>query len=273
MRKRLIVLSLLAVSLLCSGYIYKGDRSKIEFTVSEDYVSDDDFLGTVKLNGNYIKLPCTTNLLLDQGFTVEDKFSRFNPLSTSYSSDLYDNKGRCLELVVENNEDKYMDIKDCNVYEIEYDGTKDESYGYIDFSVQGVKVGDSVSTAKSILGEPGSTWTYEGITYATYETPKKDVEIELGYDSIVKTIKVTVDSPDQEYQYAHELDTGMTFDTPTDQVPIHFNVHIFFAFIGVAILIVLGTIAGIVVYALRKQKHEQDMEILNTPIDEEDDDT
>ena len=35
----------------------------------------------------------------------------------------------------------------------------------------------------------------------------------------------------------------------------------------------LGTIAGIVVYALRKQKHEQDMEILNTPIDEEDDDT
>ena len=269
MKKRLIVLSLLAVSLLCSCNRYKGDRSKIEFTVSEDYVSDDDFLGTVKLNGNYIKLPCTTNLLLDQGFTIEDKFSRFNPLSTSYSSDLYDNRGRCLELVVENNEDKYMDIKDCNVYEIEYDGTNDESYGYIDFSVQGVKVGDSVSTAKSILGEPGSTWTFEGMTYATYETPKKDVEIELGYDSIIKTIKVAVDSPDQEYQYAYERDTGST----TDPVPIHFNIRIFVTFIGVAILMVLGTITGAVVYALRKQKHEQDMEILNTPIDEEDDDT
>lgn len=77
MKKRLIVLSLLAVSLLCSGYSYKGDRSKIEFTVSEDYVSGDDFLGTVKLNDNYIKLPCTTHLLLNQGFTVEDKFSKY----------------------------------------------------------------------------------------------------------------------------------------------------------------------------------------------------
>lgn len=256
----------------------------MKITVSEDYVKDDSTNGSFYLNGKYIQLPCKASLLTDLGFEPDSRFSVLKAGGTDYSNKIIDDQGRYLYLLLMNNTDSDQAVEDCNVYEVEYNADDGKDYEILDFSIKGVKVGDSVSKAESILGTPSYTTEYKGAVDAQWDTAKKDSSIHVEYINNINSMRISVDKPDIDYVYAYDTGFGTlgkkTFEedpqrvTTGDPVPIYraiFSIPIIGVIILVTVFLIIGSIAGAIL-VIREQKHKYDMEILNTPIDEEDDD-
>ena len=293
MKKSIFILaSLLGVSLLCCGFSYTGSESKIKYTVNDTYASSDEAYGTITIDGKNLQLPFVEGLMEDElNYVVEDKYRAYDPYSSTYSEEAYDDNGRCLELYVENNENKTLEITECNVYAVKYGATKDASYGGpVDFSINGVKIGDDVSKATQVFGAPSYSNTWQGVTTVTFESPKKDRTIKVYNDSSNKIIMLEsrVETSGQEYKYAHERNYDLEFDNRTVDLPgsdnpmpggttvSHTNsimVEIASALfvIVVSLIVVLGAVL-LFHKKVSKEKRRQveiDLKILNTDLDDD----
>lgn len=245
----------------------------MKITVSEDYAKDDSANGSFCLNGKYINLPCKASLLTDLGFEPDSRFSILKAGSTDYSNKITDDQGRYLYLLLMNNTDSDQAVEDCNVYEVGYNADDGKDYEILDFTVKGVKVGDSISKAVSILGTPSYTTEYKGAVNAQWDTAKKDSSIHVEYIDNINSVRVSVDKPDVEYKYAYDSGFGKKEPAPevTTGDPVYNYAVLAVIPVVFVVVLVIGCITGAIL-AIRKQKHEHDLEILNTPIDEEDDD-
>lgn len=251
----------------------------MKITVSEDYVKDDSTNGSFYLNGKYIQLPCKASLLTNLGFEPDSRFNVLKAGGTDYSNKITDDQGRYLYLLLMNNTDSDQSVEDCNVYEVEYNADDGKDYEILDFSVKGVKVGDTVSKVESVLGTPSYTTEYKGSVDAQWDTAKKDASVHVEYIDNITSLRISVDKPDVDYVYAYDTGFGTlgkrTFEPVPQEVttgdPVTSYKVLAIIPIIFVIILVIGSITGAVL-VIRKQKHEHDLEILNTPIDEEDDD-
>lgn len=269
-RRRLLATAAVVVGLLCSGFSYRGDFSKIKLTVTEDYTDSASTNGSFYLNGKYIQLPCKASLLTDLGFEPDPRFDVLKAGSTDYSSKITDDQGRYLYLIVMNNTSEDQNVEDCNVYEVEYNADDGRDYEILDFEINGIKVGDSVDKAMSVMGVPSYTSEYRGVVDAQWDTPKKDFTTHMEYIDTIRSMCIAADRPAVEYKYAYDSGFGNEKRMPEVTTVQSYAVLAIIPIVFVAV-IVIGSIAGAIL-VIRKQKHEHDMEILNTPIDEEDDD-
>ena len=283
MKKSIFILApLLGVSLLCCGFSYTGSESKIKYTVNDTYASSDEAYGTITIDGKNLQLPFVEGLMEDElNYVVEDKYRAYDPYSATYSEEAYDDNGRCLELYVENNENKTLEVTKCNVYAIKYDATKDASYG---------GPVDDVSRATQVFGAPSYSNTWQGVTTVTFESPKKDRTIKVYNDSSNKIIMLEsrVETSGQEYRYAHERNYDLESDKRTVDLPGSDNpmpggaivshaksviVEIASALfvIVVSLIIVLGAVL-LFHKKVSKEKRRQaeiDLKILNTDLDDD----
>lgn len=293
MKKSILILApLLGVSLLCCGFSYTGSESKIKYTVNDTYASSDEAYGTVTIDGKNLQLPFVEGLMEDElNYVVEDKYRAYDPYSATYSEAAYDDNGRCVELYIENNEDQTLEVTKCNVYAIKYDATQDTNYGGpVNFSINGVKIGDDVSKATQVFGAPSYSNTWQGVTTVTFESPKKDRTIKVYNDSSNKIIMLEsrVETSGQEYRYAHERNYDLESDKRTVDLPGSDNpmpggaivshaksvmVEIASALfvIVVSLIIVLGAVL-LFHKKVSKEKRRQaeiDLKILNTDLDDD----
>lgn len=292
MKKSILILApLLGVSLLCCGFSYTGSESKIKYTVNDTYASSDEAYGTITIDGKNLQLPFVEGLMEDElNYVVEDKYRAYDPYSATYSEAAYDDNGRCVELYVENNENQTLEVTKCNVYAIKYDATKDASYGGpVDFSINGVKIGDDVSRATQVFGAPSYSNIWQGVTTVTFESPKKDRTIKVYNDSSNKIIMLEsrVETSGQEYKYAHERNYDLESDKRTvdllgdNPMPggaaVSRTKAIMVEIASVLFVIVVSLIVVLVAVLLfqkkvskeKRRQAEIDLKILNTDLDDD----
>lgn len=292
MKKSILILApLLGVSLLCCGFSYTGSESKIKYTVNDTYVSSDEAYGTVTIDGKNLQLPFVEGLMEDElNYVVEDKYRAYDPYSATYSEAAYDDNGRCVELYIENNENQTLEVTKCNVYAIKYDATQDTNYGGpVDFSINGVKIGDDVSKATQVFGAPSYSNTWQGVTTVTFESPKKDRTIKVYNDSSNKIIMLEsrVETSGQEYKYAHERNYDLEFDKRTVDLPgdnpmpggatVSRTKAIMVEIASALFVIVVSLIVVLVAVLLfqkkvskeKRRQAEIDLKILNTDLDDD----
>lgn len=292
MKKSILILApLLGVSLLCCGFSYTGSESKIKYTVNDTYPSSDEAYGTITIDGKNLQLPFVEGLMEDElNYVVEDKYRAYDPYSATYSEAAYDDNGRCVELYIENNENQTLEVTKCNVYAIKYDATQDTNYGGpVDFSINGVKIGDDVSKATQVFGAPSYSNTWQGVTTVTFESPKKDRTIKVYNDSSNKIIMLEsrVETSGQEYKYAHERNYDLEFDKRTVDLPggntmlggaIVSRIKSIMVEIASALFVIVVSLIVVLVAVLLFQKKvskekrrqaEIDLKILNTDLDDD----
>ena len=292
MKKSILILApLLGVSLLCCGFSYTGSESKIKYTVNDTYASSDEAYGTITIDGKNLQLPFVEGLMEDElNYVVDDKYRAYDPYSATYSEAAYDDNGRCVELYIENNENQTLEVTKCNVYAIKYDATQDTNYGGpVDFSINGVKIGDDVSKATQVFGAPSYSNTWQGVTTVTFESPKKDRTIKVYNDSSNKIIMLEsrVETSGQEYKYAHERNYDLEFDNRTVDLPgdntmpggtIVSRIKSIMVEIASALFVIVVSLIVVLVAVLLFQKKvskekrrqaEIDLKILNTDLDDD----
>lgn len=292
MKKSILILApLLGVSLLCCGFSYTGSESKIKYTVNDTYASSDEAYGTITIDGKNLQLPFVEGLMEDElNYVVEDKYRAYDPYSATYSEAAYDDNGRCVELYVENNENQTLEVTKCNVYDIKYDATQDTNYGGpVDFSINGIKIGDDVRRATQVFGAPSYSNTWQGVTTVTFESPKKDRTVKVYNDSSNKIIMLEsrVETSGQEYKYAHERNYDLEFDKRTVDLPgdnhmpggaavshtklIMVEIASALFVIVVSLIVVLGAVAAFQkkVSKEKRRQAEIDLKILNTDLDDD----
>lgn len=280
MRKRAIALGLALSWLVCSGFSYTGERSKVTFEVLEDYVQESEDYGTVSLDGKYIKLPCKVSLFTDLGYEISSEADRVLPAkSESYGMRVHDTKGRELNLYVRNDADKEMPAQDCMAWAVVYKPLEDKDYGSLDLKISGVAPDAAESVMVEKLGLPGSTMDVDGTTYAMWSTAKDEYTIAIDYwSSGIVQMKVYVDKPAaelkssmQEYyhaKYPKEFDEVVSSGGKTAGKIL--------AYIGIGVVVIMVLFVGVTFYFIRlnhkRRMAEINAEILRTPIEDIPDD-
>lgn len=280
MSKRFLLLGLVISSLICSGYSYRGERSHTTMEVAEKYTDETEEFGAIKLDGKYIKMPCKVSLFVNLGYTVESEYDKVLPAeSESYGVRLYDTKGRALTLFVRNDDKEDKDVEDCVAWAVVYKPVEDTSYGYIDFEISGVRPDSGEGVMIEKLGLPGSNMNVDGINYVMWSTSKDEYTVAIDYSSEgILQMKLTSDVPSKELRSALSVqweaeDVDDAYEPTTDSTQ-GLGI-VLFVVIGLPVLIILVVGVTIIVYIRLKHKREMakiNLAILNTPIEDIDDD-
>lgn len=275
MRKGVLAICLLYVSLLCCGYSYRGEWSKATFTVNEDYVEASNDYSVVGLPTDtgykYVQLPCSVQLFEDAGYLMlDEKDTEFRPWTESWASRAYDESGRYLTLHVKNDSDDTVSVAECNVYNIGYDATEDKEVGVLPVTFGGLSPTDKQTKAYELFGANDSKYDVGGITYVTWETSKEEYTLNLEYDTndAITKLKVGVDESDKEYgsvwDYAYEEYTPTTKEVPTI-TPVEMPPEVVGPFVAVFLggLFAIFAIVLLVVIKHHKRKLELQQEAIN----------
>lgn len=294
MRKGIWAICFLCASLLCCGYSYRGDWSKVTFTVNEEYVEASNEYGVIGLPTEdgirYVKLPCSAKLFEDAGFVLLDEVdTEFRPWTESWSSCAYDSQGRYLTLHLKNDSDTTVSVQDCNVYNVSYDATEDKEVGILNVTFGGLKPTDNQSKAYEIFGANDSKYDVGGITYTTWETGKSEYTLNMEYDSTgaITKLKSSVDESDKEYgsiwDYAYEdyepldgtTDPITTSNPQAKTMPLIAGLLVC-AVIGVPVLLLLVVLFVLFHHRKKKirlQEEAINLQYLNADISEDIDDS
>lgn len=276
MRKRAIALGLALSWLMCSGFSYTGENSKVTFEVLEDYVQESEDYGTVSLDGKYIKLPCKVSLFTGLGYEISSEADKVLPAkSESYGMRVHDTKGRELTLYVRNDENKEVPAQDCMAWAVVYKPLADKDYGSLDLKISGVAPSATESDMVDKLGLPGSTMDVDGIIYTMWSTPKDEYTIAIDYGAAgIVQMKVYVDKPEEELksslqEYYHAKYPKEFEEITADGGKIAGRI---LAYIGIGVVVLMVIFVGGTLYFIRlnhkRRMAEINAEILRTPIED-----
>lgn len=263
--------ALLLASVLCvlnqtpvKAETYVEPYSHVTIEITEDYVSSNNSLGSIELNGKYIQLPCKASLIFNLGFAPEEDM-QVPSKSVVYWFHVYDSQGRTITMDMYNPKDTSVDLDECIVYSISYRPEEDVKVGYLDYSIMGVSRDTNPASLCTLLGKPSNKNTYSGVTDISWESGKQERSVDIRYEAdVIKSITAEVRTPEEVFDYQYYDEVGLfslTGDGYESSVPVKLPT------LAVVILLV-GVTGGICRVLWRHRRQKRTQEILNTPLDE-----
>lgn len=186
---------LISSTFLLSGYTIRDSSTMVEMEVFEDYDSDYSTYNTIKLDGEFITLPCEVSVLNKLGFDFKVN-EEIEPRSMDNMNYMYNKSGDRISVDLLNLSESIATFNDCVVVEVSYD---DQDGSTIGFEINGIKLGSTIEECEEVLGRPVYVSdSYDGIYTANFKSPKNERTLMLSFynrDNTLMAFSVEVGRP------------------------------------------------------------------------------
>lgn len=186
---------LISSTFLLSGYTIRDSSTMVEMEVFEDYDSDYSTYNTIKLDGEFITLPCEVSVLNKLGFDFKVN-EEIEPRSMDNMNYMYNKSGDRISVDLLNLSESTATFNDCVVVEVAYD---DQDGSTIGFEINGVKLGSTIEECEEVLGRPVYVSdSYDGIYTANFKSLKNERTLMLSFynrDNTLMAFSVEVGRP------------------------------------------------------------------------------
>lgn len=261
---------LISSTFLLSGYTIRDSSTMVEMEVFEDYDSDYSTYNTIKLDGEFITLPCEVSVLNKLGFDFKVN-EEIEPRSMDNMNYMYNKSGDRISVDLLNLSESTVTFNDCVVVEVSYD---DQDGSTIGFEINGIKLGSTIEECEEVLGRPVYVSdSYDGIYTANFKSPKNERTLMLSFynrDNTLMAFSVEVGRP---------LDLAVNGYKPNDRKSDDINVGTYpvqrksngvtFGMLFMFITVLLLIIFVIVLVINGKHKREEERAIAEARRDAE----
>lgn len=268
--KVILLLLLLVSTLLLSGYTIRDSSTMVEMEVFEDYDSEYSTYNTIKLDGEFITLPCEVSVLNKLGFDFKVN-EEIEPRSMDNMNYMYNKSGDRISVDLLNLKESTVTFNDCVVVEISYD---DQDGSTIGFEINGIKLGSTIEECEEVLGRPVYVSdSYDGIYTANFKSPKNERTLMLSFynrDNTLMAFSVEVGRPLDLDVNGYHADTKQSDNIDVDKYPVQRkNNGVAFGMLFVFITVLLLIIFVIVLVINGKHKRENERAIAEARRDAE----
>lgn len=215
------VVLILILSLFLCGYTSRGSSMVVQ-EVKENYDSSYNSYNTIRLENEYLTLPCKFRLLKGLGYVLKSRDSELvlKPMTFYTMLYAYNEQGDKVVIDVVNNTDKEQKVEDCDIYELSVEVNKDNTTS-INIDLQNINFFSKVKDAENVLGKDYYlSDSYDNVQTAAWNTEKYDRDIMLTYEkgTGLIAIKVSVELPEGvEYSSASPVNNEeIDYSIPTE---------------------------------------------------------
>lgn len=204
--KILLCTTLLCSTLVLCGYTIRG-ASMVEMDVYEDYDNGFNTFNTIKLDGEYISLPCEVSVLKKLGFDFKTN-DNIDPYSFDNMRYMYNKQGDRIMVDLVNLHDSVMTYEDCIIVEITYDYEDGSTLG---FDYNGITFESTIEDCEAVLGRASYVSSiYDGVYTATFNSVKNERTAMLSFfkDDVLIGFSIGCDRP---------LDLGVSGYKPAEK--------------------------------------------------------
>lgn len=269
--KQLLILLTLVYVILCSSVAYAEETirgsSMVEMDVFEDYDSSYSTYNTIKLDGEYISLPCKVSVLNNLGFDFRDN-EDIEPYSFDNMNYMYNKRGDRIMVDVLNTSKSTKTLKDGIVVEISYDYQEGST---LEFEYNGITFESKIEDCDKAIGRPTYVSdVYDGVYTASYKSSKGERTTMLSFfkDDTLIGFSIECDRPldmavngyhpsgRNDYSYDYDYDYNYSTEKPSESFSITvIIIAVLTVFVFPIVIIVFIVI--LVMRHIRKSKEEK----------------